>query len=243
MSPALQAWGEFLSALPAAWLAITVLVYLAAWRLYQRSGNSPFVLPVLTGSALVVGILLAMGVPYADYYAGARPIHFLAGPAIVLLAVPLYRQWHHLRRLWLPILVALAAGSVAAVVSAMAIAWWLGASMPTIWSLAPKSATMPIGMAMAEQTGGVASLTAVATALTGIFGAIAAPFVMRGMRGATPEVEGFALGLSAHAIGTARALQISETAGAFAALAMILNGIATALLIWLASAYAGGLVP
>lgn len=229
--------GAFVSHLPSAWLAVTVLAYVSAWKLYRRAGDSPFLLPVFTGSALVIIILFATGTAYADYYAGARPIHFLAGPAIVLLAVPLYKQWHHLRRLWLPLLVALAVGSVTAVVSAMAIAWFLGASTETLWSLAPKSSTMPVGMAMAEQTGGVASLTAVATALTGIFGAIAAPYMLGRSRDSGPEVEGFALGLAAHAIGTARALQTSETAGAFAALAMILNAIATALLIWLASGW------
>lgn len=235
--------GAWLLSVPHAWLAVTVLVYAFAWKLYRRLGNNPWALPVLTGSAVLVAAMLATGTAYADYYAQARPLHYLAGAAIVLLAVPLYAQVRRLRSLWRPVAVALLAGSVTAIASAMAIAWCFGADMQTLWSVAPKSSTMPIGMALAEQSGGIAALTALATALTGIFGAIAMPWIMRlleraGARGDAPAgereiTEGFALGLVAHAIGTARALQTSETAGAFAALAMILNGLATAALILL----------
>ncbi len=235
--------GAWLGAAPTAWLALTVLAYLFTWEIYRRAGNSPFLLPALTGSALIVAALLLTGTDYADYYQHTRPIHFLIGPAIVLLAVPLYGQLKRLRSVWLPVTVALLAGSVTAIASAILIGWSLGATWQTLWSLAPKSSTMPIGMAVSEQTGGLAALTALATAITGISGAIASPWVMRWL--APPAqaaeddeaakqremTEGFALGLVAHAIGTARALQTSETAGAFAALAMILNGIATALFI------------
>jgi putative effector of murein hydrolase len=99
-------------------------------------------------------------------------------------------------------------------------------------SLAPKSVTTPIAMGIAERIGGLPSLTAVLVIATGILGAIGARYVYRLLAVPDEAVRGFALGLASHGIGTARAFQESEQAGAFAALAMgLLNGLATALLV------------
>ncbi len=125
---------------------------------------------------------------------------------------------------------ALLVGCVVALLSAMGIAWALGGSWETLISLAPKSATIPIALPMAERFGGLPSLAAVAVAVTGISGCMLAPLLLRIVRSQDPAVEGFAQGLTAHAIGTARSIQINPTAGAFAALAMGLNGVLTALL-------------
>src|SRR5690606_2241262 len=108
--------------------------------------------------------------------------------------------------------------------------WALGASLETVISLAPRSATMPIAMALADHFGGQASLAAVAVAMTGIVGTIVAPPLLNLLRIDRPEARGFAVGVTAHAIGTARALQVHETIGAFSALGMSLNGILTAVL-------------
>ena len=133
--------------------------------------------------------------------------------------------------MWLPLTVALLAGSLTAIGSAVGIGWLLGASPQTLLSLAPKSSTMPIAMAVAERIGGLPSLTAVCVAITGISGAIMARSLLNLLRTQDPAVRGFAVGITAHAIGTARALQVNDTAGAFAALAMGLNGVATAVLL------------
>ncbi|GAO23507.1 LrgB family protein [Alicycliphilus sp. B1] len=165
------------------------------------------------------------------YREGTGLLSWLAGPATVALAFPLYRQWGRLRGIWWPVMGALLAGSVTAVVSAIGIAWLLDADWPLMMSLAPKSATMPVAMPVAESTGGAASLSAVAVALTGIAAAVLSGglFGLLGVR--SGMVRGFALGAAAHAIGTARAFQIGETAIGFAALAMSLNAIATSLLV------------
>ncbi|HNL23011.1 MAG TPA: LrgB family protein [Rhodocyclaceae bacterium] len=113
--------------------------------------------------------------------------------------------------------------------SAVAVGRWLGASGPTVLSLAPKSATTPIAMGVAEQIGGIPSLTAVLVIATGIFGAVLAIPLFDRLRVRDPAVRGFALGVASHGIGTARAFQIDEETGAFAALAMGLNGVFTAL--------------
>lgn len=225
-----QLW-VFLAGSPLLWLTLTVLAYLAALWVYRRFGASPLLNPLLWAVVVIIAVLLATRTPYTVYFEGAKFVHFLVGPATVALAVPLYLQFERLKRMWRPLSVALLAGSSTAIVSAIVIARVLGASRETVLSLAPKSATTPIAMAIAEQIGGVPSLAAVATALTGISGAIMARGLLNLLRVDDPAVRGFAVGVTAHGVGTARAIQVNETAGAFAALAMGLNGVATALLV------------
>lgn len=231
MKPAVFQLWVFLASSPLLWLTLTVLAYLGAIWLYRRSGLNPFLNPVLMAVAAIIAVLLATGTPYPTYFDGAKFVHFLIGPATVALAIPLYSQLERLKRMWLPLTVALLVGSTVAIASAAGIAWALGGSHEILLSLAPKSATMPIAMAVAERVGGLPSLTAVAVALTGISGAIMARGLLNLLRIQDPAVRGFAVGITAHAIGTARAIQVNETAGAFAALAMGLNGVATALLL------------
>ena len=131
----------------------------------------------------------------------------------------------------MPLAGALVAGSVTAIVSVLAIGWALGASNTTLLSLVPKSVTAPIAMGITEKLGGIPSLTAVLVILTGISGAVMAKYVLDALRIKDFSVRGFAVGVAAHGIGTARAFQVSEEAGAFAGLGMGLNGVFTAVLV------------
>ena len=231
MKPAVFELWVFLARSPLLWLTLTVLAYLAAVWLYRRARLNPLLNPVMVAVTLIIGVLLLTGTPYPTYFDGAKFVHFLIGPATVALAIPLYMQLERLKRMWLPLSVALLAGSLTAIASAVGIAWALGGTRETLLALAPKSATMPIAMAVAEQIGGLPSLAAVAVALTGIAGAVMARSLLDLFGIQDPAVRGFALGVSAHGIGTARAIQVNETAGAFSALAMGLNGVLTALLL------------
>lgn len=212
------------------WLVLTMAAYLATMALYKRFQCHPLLIPVFPSVIIIVCVLLATDTSYATYKQGVEWLNILIGPATVSLAIPLYAQRARIRTLWRPICVALVVGSVVALFSAMGIAWALGGSWETIISLAPKSATIPIALPMSERFGGLPSLAAVAVAVTGISGCMLAPLLMRWVRSKDPAVEGFAQGLTAHAIGTARSIQINPTAGAFAALAMGLNGVLTAVL-------------
>ncbi len=224
----------YLSATPLLGLTITLLAYQAAYWLYARSGLNPLANPVALSVAVLVALLLATGTPYATYFEGAQFVHFLLGPATVALAVPLYANIDRLKKNLLPLVGALLAGSVPAAASAVAIGWALGASRETLLSLAPKSVTTPIAMGIAEKLGGLPSLTAVLVVCTGILGAVLARGTLNLLRIDDHAVRGFAVGVAAHGIGTARAFQVSETMGAFAGLAMGLNGLVTAFLFPLA---------
>jgi len=221
----------YLSAQPLLFLTLTLAAYVVGDAIYRRAGMSPLANPVLIAVLLLVGILLVTGTPYRTYFDGAQFVHFLLGPATVALAVPLYRTVRALRRTLVPLLVALVGGAVTAVVSAVGIGWALGATRETLLSLAPKSVTTPIAMGVSDAIGGLPSLTAVLVILTGILGAVLATGTLNLLGVRDWRARGFAIGLAAHGIGTARALSLNEVAGAFASLAMGLNGLATAILV------------
>ena len=221
----------YLAASPLLWLTMTLVAYLAGQWLFQRSGGRALFNPVALAIALVVLLLLLTDTPYATYFSGAQFIHFLLGPATVVLAIPLYLHWERVRQLFLPIIAGLATGSLIAILSAMGLAWLLGGSAQTLLSLAPKSVTTPVAMGIAEKIGGLPSLTAVLVILTGVVGAVAAPALLGWLRIRDDAVKGFAIGVAAHGIGTARAFQISTLAGAFSGLAIGLNALLTALLV------------
>jgi predicted murein hydrolase (TIGR00659 family) len=229
--PGLGPLWVYLAATPLLGLTITLLAYLIAQRIYAACRFNPLANPVLITVAIVVVVLKTSATPYDTYFDGAQFVHFLLGPATVALALPLYRQLANLRRLALPIIVSLAAGSLTAIVSAVTVARVFGASHQTIASLAPKSATTPIAMAVAKEVGGVPSLTAVLVISTGVFGAVMARGILNVLRVTDVEARGFALGVASHGIGTARAFQVSEEMGAFAGLGMGLNGVFTAFIV------------
>lgn len=223
-----QTW-VYLSATPLFWLTITLVAYQIAHWIYRRCGAHPLANPVLIAVVLLVALLQLTHTPYDTYFSGAQFVHFLLGPATVALAIPLYGQFQRLVGLAGPLLLALVGGSLTAMLSAVFVGHWLGGSLPTLLSLAPKSVTTPIAMGIAERIGGHPSLAAVMVIATGILGAITAQTIFRWLKVNDDAVSGFALGVAAHGIGTARAFQLSETMGAFAALGMGLNGLLTAI--------------
>lgn len=209
----------------------TVFAFLAATRISRLGGNHPLLNPTLLAIILISLGLEATHIPYEAYLRGADAIHFMLGPAVVLLAVPLFRQRAVIRASARLIAVGLAVGLPVGVLSAVGLAWVLGASSQTTLSLAPKSVTAGIAVGISEQIGGLQTLTIVLVIMTGITGAVLGPIVARLARIDDPRVVGLTMGIASHGIGTARALQINEVAGAFAGLGMGLNGVLTAILL------------
>lgn len=224
----------YLAADPLLWLTLTLVAYGIGRIIAEKAGGHPAANPVLIAVLLLVGVLFAAKVPYGSYFAGAQFVHFLLGTATVSLALPLLRQIDSLRKHLGPLMLAICAGSLVSTVSAIGIAWALGASRETILSLAPKSVTAPIAMGISEQIGGLPSLTAVLVILTGATGAILATWTLNLIGVKDWRARGLAVGTVAHGIGTARAFQVSDVAGAFAGLAMGVNGLLTAIVFPLA---------
>lgn len=221
----------YLSTSPLLWLTVTLIAYQFGTWLFQRFDCNPIVNPVLTAVLVLVLLLMASKTSYQTYFRGAQFIHFLLGPATVALAIPLYREVAIIRKTFVPIMIALLSGSLAAIASAVGIAWALGGERVLLLTLAPKSVTTPIAMGISEQIGGLPSLTAVAVVLTGITGAVIGDLVLNRVRVRDETARGMAFGVASHGIGTAHAMQKSRVTGAFSALAMALNGLLTALLL------------
>ncbi|QRX82109.1 LrgB family protein [Glaciimonas sp. PAMC28666] len=220
----------YLAGSPLLGLTLTLCAYVTAVWVYGRFKFSPLANPVAIAIALIVLVLKATGMSYRDYFSGAQFVHFLLGPATVALAIPLARQLPRLRRSFIPLVCGLFSGSLTAIVSAVAITVVMGGSYQLAISIGPKSATTPIAMGVSEKLGGLPALTAVLVICTGIFGAVIARFLFNWMRIDSHEVRGFALGVTSHGIGTARAFQVSPEMGAFAGLGMGMNGVLTAFL-------------
>ena len=231
MNGELQSIWVYLAASPLLTLTLTLVAYQGGIWLYDKSGNNPLVNPVLIAVLAIVGLLTITDTDYQTYFDGAQFIHFLLGPATVALAIPLYRQIRRVRESLLAIIVTVIAGSLTAAASSVGIAWLLGASRQTLLTIAPISATTPVAMGIAEQLGGLPTLTAVVVILTGITGAMTASGLLRLARIRDARATGLAIGIAAHGIGTARAFQISGLVGAFSGLAMGLNALATAILV------------
>ncbi|MBD1547994.1 LrgB family protein [Roseibium aggregatum] len=221
----------YLAASPLLALTLTLAAYQMGFWIYRKGRLNPLLNPVLIAVVVLVAILTVTDTAYATYFEGAQFVHFLLGPATVALALPLYRQIERVRKSALAITVSLLAGSLTAIVSAVGIAWAFGATDEILVSLAPKSVTAPVAMGISEQLGGLPSLTAVLVILTGILGAALGPLLLNLLRVKDMAARGLAIGTASHGIGTARALQVSEVAGAFSGLAMGLNALATAILL------------
>lgn len=223
----------YLSASPLFGLTMTLIAYGIAYRVYRLAKGNPLLNPVVTAVGMLIVLLLTTGMPYQDYFDGAQFVHFLLGPATVALAIPLYRQFAKLKKLWLPVLIALLAGVTIGGASVVVIAQWLGADKQTLLSLAPKSVTAPVAMGISERLGGLPSLTAVLVVTTGVIGAVLGTRLFDLLHIRDDSVRGIAMGVAAHGIGTARAFQVSAEMGAFAGLAMALSAfLASVLLPW-----------
>ena len=98
-------------------------------------------------------------------------------------------------------------------------------------SLLPKSITTAIGMGVSEEAGGIVTMTIVSIILTGIIGNIVADgwFKLVGIK--EPIAKGLALGTSAHAIGTAKALELGEVEGAMSSLSIAVAGLMTVVIV------------
>jgi predicted murein hydrolase (TIGR00659 family) len=221
----------YLQASPLFWLTATVGAFLVADRLAAAARRNPIVNPVLIAIALVAALLGISHTDYQTYFNGAQFVHFLLGPATVALAVPLYRNFALVRANLLPMAAALVVGALVAIVSSVAVARALGAPRVVLLSLAPKSVTAGVAMAVSEGLGGLPPLTAALVICTGILGAIIVTPMMNALRIKDYAARGFAAGLTSHGIGTARAFTVDPVAGVFAGVAMGLNAVATPILV------------
>lgn len=211
-------------------LTFTLGIYAVALWLYGRT-RIAILHPLLTSAAVIIVFLLAMDIEYESYRVATRILDFMLGPTVVALGYTLYC---HRAELWnnrVSILTSVVVGSSIGIASVMAIVRLMGGSYSLEASLLPKSVTTPIAITIAQNTGGIASLTAVVVIFTGIFGSMVGPVILRRLGITSPIARGLALGTAAHGVGTSRAMTLGAIEGAISGLAIALMGLATALMI------------
>jgi predicted murein hydrolase (TIGR00659 family) len=225
----------YLTSGPLFGLTATVVVYALAQAVYSALGQAPWANPVLWSVLCIAGVLLASGVPYPVYFAGAQFIHVLLGPAVVALAWPLWQRRDALSRQWRILLLAALLGGSAAVICAYLMGRALGLPSDVLLSMLPKSVTAPVAMGVAQQIGGIPALAAVFAVLTGMVGAISGKYIFDalgiGKDSSGWMRRGFAYGTASHGIGAARAMQVNADAGAYAGLALAIQVLLASVLI------------
>ena len=195
---------------------------------------------MLVSTIIIVGILLVTEIPYAKYKQGAGLLSYFLTPATVCLAIPLYKQWNLLKNNFKAVILGILAGTLSSIVSILLLGLAFHLPNEHISTLLPKSITTAIGMGISEEMGGYVTLTVAAIVLTGILGSILSDLVFRIFPIHHPIAKGLALGTSAHAIGTAKALEMGEVEGAMSSLAIVVAGILTVILVPIVNGVAFG---
>ncbi|WP_042273079.1 LrgB family protein [[Clostridium] dakarense] len=211
-------------------IVVTILFFNMGLYIQRKTKKAIFN-PLLIA---ILGIILFLDIskiPYESYKIGGDNINYFLGPVTIVLAVPLYKQFDLFKKHLLEILIGIGCGVVVSFISVMIIGKFTNANMDIINSLIPKSITTPMGLSLTNTINGIESVTVVAIIFTGILGGILAPIVFKIGKINHPVAKGIALGTSAHALGTSKALEMGEVEGAMSGLSIGISGIITVILI------------
>lgn len=211
-------------------LVLVVGIYLLSIKLHLKI-RFPLLNPVLITILVLIGLLIILDVPYATFKKSSQMINFLLGPSVVALGYILHKQIHYLKGNVVSVLTSITVGAVVGIASILLVGKLFGADQTLIASLAPKSVTTPIAMALSESNGGIPALTAVVVVVAGVMGSIIAPPIMNWLGIKSPIAKGIALGASSHGVGTATAIQMGAIEGALSGLAIGIMGTITSLLL------------
>ena len=205
---------------------LTFVAYLLAKPLNKKIPQIPV---IVFGMFLVIGFLLLVGIPYENYMKDINLLfNNLLGYVTVALAIPLAAMRYD----YLPlkgIIGILIFASISAVALPMGLAYLLHMADSTIMAFATRAVTTPIAINIATLLHAPVSLAILIVILSGVIGAAFSPLILRHIN--DERASGLALGLAAHAIGTAQAWQRGSVAGRYAAFGMAVNAVFTA--IWL----------
>lgn len=205
-------------------IAMTLVSYLVMNVVYVKYYKA-FLIPILTATTAIILILVFAKVPYETYMLGGKWIDLLLGPAIVALAIPLYKQQDLLKKNLLPIVGGVSAGVLVGMISGVLFAKVVGFTEVFVLTLLPKSITSPIAIQISSTLGGIPSLAPVFVMIAGFTGVIFGPAFMQRMRIHTATGRGIGLGTAAHALGTSKAIELGEQEASMSSVAMTLCAI------------------
>lgn len=183
--------------------------------------------PLLFSIVVLILILSVFNIDYKTYHEGAKYLSYLLTPATVCLAVPLYEQFELLKKNVRAILAGIFSGVITSAVCVLALSILFGLSHKEYVTLLPKSITTAIGMGVSQELGGIVTITVAVIIITGVFGNITADIVCKLFKIEEPIAKGIAIGSSAHAVGTAKAMELGEIEGAMSSLSIAVSGLLT----------------
>ena len=205
-------------------IMLSLIAFEMGYFIYNKTKISIFN-PLLIAITLVIAFLLKFDINLEDYNNGAQLISFFLGPATIALAVPLYKKINLLKSNALPILIGITLGSVSGIISVLTLSKIFKLDKSLAASLVPKSITTPIGIEVSKQLGGIPAITVASIIITGIIGAIIAPYVCKIFKINNKIAIGIAIGTSSHALGTTKAVELGEIEGAMSSLSISIAGI------------------
>jgi putative effector of murein hydrolase len=210
-------------------ITLSVLAFEIGVVIERKTGVSA-ANPLLIAILICIGFLKLTGVPLRDFNAGGDVITVFLGPATAVLAISIYTQIGRLKKYFIPIVAGALAGSVVSVCSVLFFCRAFGLSEVLTKSLLVKSVSTPFAIAISRNIGGIPSVSVSAVVLTGILGAVTAPFLIRIFRVRDSVAAGVAIGTCSHAVGTSKAVTLGEVEGAMSGIALGLSGIITVIL-------------
>ena len=223
--------------LNSAYAGVTIsLVSYAIGAWLKKKFGFGFFNPLLISIVVTMLVLIGSNVEYETYNEGAKYLSWLLTPATVCLAIPLYEEWELLKKNAKAVLLGVLSGVITSLVTVFVLAKLMGLSQASSVTLLPKSITTAIGMGVSEELGGYVTITVAVIVITGVLGNIFGEFICKIFRINEPISKGLALGTAAHAIGTAKAMELGDVEGAMSSLSIAVAGVLTVVL---ATAFAG----
>lgn len=210
-------------------IVLTLGTYELGLWVRKKTGNA-LCNPLLISIILVMIVLGLFRIPAESYGEKMSGLSWFLTPATVCLAVPLYEQGKVLKKNLPAIFAGVAAGTLTSLCCVALMSRLFSLESPVLASMLPKSVTTALGIAIAEQLGGIPAVTTAAIIITGIFGCVCGSGLSRLLKVDSPIAQGVAFGTASHVLGTSRATEISELTGAVSSLSLVVAGILTAVL-------------
>jgi predicted murein hydrolase (TIGR00659 family) len=201
--------------------AITYLFYrLAKWG--YKKWNTPLLHPLLLTPILLIIFISVFHISAVSYLESSKPLTHLLGPATIAFAIPIYKHMNLLKKYFSIIVISVTTGTLVAIITSYFLSLLINLQSDFIMSILPRSITTPIAIEVSQEIGGLPTLTTVFVIITGILGGIIGPYAIKFLSLKSPIAKGLALGMGAHGVGTAKAMEIGEQEATFSTLAMIL---------------------
>ncbi|SDZ89501.1 TIGR00659 family protein [Pseudobutyrivibrio sp. ACV-2] len=226
---------EFMQNSAYAGVTISLISYAIGAKLKRKFGFG-FFNPLLISIIVTILVLIGSHVDYETYNEGAKYLSWLLTPATVCLAIPLYEEWELLKKNASAVMLGVTAGVLTSLVTVFILARLMGLNHANYVTLLPKSITTAIGMGVSEELGGYVTITVAVIVITGVLGNIFGELICKIFRIHEPISKGLAFGTAAHAIGTAKAMELGDVEGAMSSLSIAVAGVLTVVL---ASLFAG----